>query len=158
MECAKELIANGADINAVDDLGKTPLHSTACRGSNECVHKLLIDKQVKISVQDNNGKTALHYAVKTGVAFCTGVLIDTKDTVNVADIANTTPLHIAAEFGYTDCAKLLIDNNAKIDEKDDYYYNDVWTEIAPLEDIYLAKTYERDVQRQGKMIWRNQMK
>lgn len=45
----------------------------------------------------------------------------------------------------------------KIEEKDDYYYNDVWTEIAPLEDIYLMKTWERDVQRQGKMIWRNQM-
>lgn len=45
----------------------------------------------------------------------------------------------------------------KIEEKDDYFYNDVWTEIAPLEDIYLAKTWERDVQRQGKLIWRNQM-
>jgi hypothetical protein len=45
----------------------------------------------------------------------------------------------------------------RIEEKEDYYYNDVWTEIAPLEDIYLAKTWERDVQRQGKMIWRNQM-
>lgn len=45
----------------------------------------------------------------------------------------------------------------RIEEKDDYYYNDVWTEIAPLEDIYLMKTWERDVQRQGKMIWRNQM-
>lgn len=45
----------------------------------------------------------------------------------------------------------------KIEEKDDYYYNDVWTEIAPLEDIYLSKTWERDVQRQGKLIWRHQM-
>jgi hypothetical protein len=45
----------------------------------------------------------------------------------------------------------------RIEEKEDYYYNDVWTEIAPLEDIYLKKTWERDVQRQGKLIWRNQM-
>ena len=45
----------------------------------------------------------------------------------------------------------------KIEEKDDYYYNDVWTEIAQLEDIYLSKTWERDIQRQGKLIWRNQM-
>lgn len=45
----------------------------------------------------------------------------------------------------------------KIEEKDDYYYNDVWTEIAPLEDIYLSKTWERDIQRQGKLIWRHQM-
>ena len=45
----------------------------------------------------------------------------------------------------------------RIEEVDDYYWNDVWTEIAPLEDMYLMKTWERDVQRQGKMIWRNQM-
>jgi hypothetical protein len=45
----------------------------------------------------------------------------------------------------------------RIEEKDDYYYNDVWTEIASLEDIYLSKTWERDIQRQGKLIWRHQM-
>lgn len=45
----------------------------------------------------------------------------------------------------------------RIEEKDDYYYNDVWTEIAPLEDIYLKKTWERDIQRQGRVIWRHQM-
>lgn len=45
----------------------------------------------------------------------------------------------------------------RIEEKDDYFYNDVWTEIAPLEDVYLSKTWERDVQRQGRLIWRNQM-
>lgn len=45
----------------------------------------------------------------------------------------------------------------KIEEKDDYYYNDVWTEIAALEDVYLSKTWERDIQRQGKLIWRHQM-
>lgn len=45
----------------------------------------------------------------------------------------------------------------RIEEKEDYYYNDVWTEIAALEDIYLAKTWERDIQRQGKLIWKHQM-
>lgn len=45
----------------------------------------------------------------------------------------------------------------RIEEIEDYYWNDVWTEIAPLEDIYLQKIWERDVQRQGKIIWRNQM-
>lgn len=45
----------------------------------------------------------------------------------------------------------------KIDEVTDYYWNDVWAEVAPLEDIYLQKTWERDIQRQGKVLWRNQM-
>lgn len=45
----------------------------------------------------------------------------------------------------------------KIEEKDDYFWNDVWTQIAAVEDIYPQKTWERDVQRQGKMIWIDQM-
>jgi hypothetical protein len=42
-------------------------------------------------------------------------------------------------------------------EKEDYYYNDVWSELAPIEGMYLSKVWERDIQRQGKLIWRNQM-
>lgn len=45
----------------------------------------------------------------------------------------------------------------KVEEKPDYFWNDVWTETAALEDIYLSKTWERNIQRQGKLIWRNQM-
>lgn len=45
----------------------------------------------------------------------------------------------------------------RIEEKDDYYWNDVWTEIAPLEDIYFSKLWERDSQRQGRLLWRTQV-
>lgn len=44
-----------------------------------------------------------------------------------------------------------------ITEKTKAYWNDVETQICPIEDIYLAKIYERDIQKQGRIIWKTQM-
>ena len=45
----------------------------------------------------------------------------------------------------------------KIETKDQIFYNDVSKEIVPIEDIYLPKIYERNIQKQGKLIWKTQM-
>lgn len=45
----------------------------------------------------------------------------------------------------------------KIEEKDTPYWDDVWTEIVPIEDIYLPKIWERNVQKQGRLIWKTEM-
>lgn len=44
-----------------------------------------------------------------------------------------------------------------IEKKDQTYWNDVWKEIVPIEDIYLPKIYERNIQKQGRLIWKTQM-
>ena len=36
-------------------------------------------------------------------------------------------------------------------------YNDVSKELVPIEDIYLPKIYERNIQKQGRLIWKQQM-
>lgn len=48
-------------------------------------------------------------------------------------------------------------NHYRIDEKKEKYWNDATSQIVPLEDLYLPKIYERDIQKQGKLIWRTQM-
>lgn len=37
------------------------------------------------------------------------------------------------------------------------YWDDVWGEIVPIEDIYLSKLYERNIRKQGRLIWKTQM-
>lgn len=44
-----------------------------------------------------------------------------------------------------------------IDEKDTAYWDDVWTEIVPIEDVYLPKIWERNIQKQGRIIWKTEM-
>lgn len=49
------------------------------------------------------------------------------------------------------------DGTYQTDEKKVPYWNDVEVKTIPLEDIYLSKVWERDIQKQGKLIWRTQM-
>jgi hypothetical protein len=44
-----------------------------------------------------------------------------------------------------------------IEEKDTSYWDDVWTEIVPIEDMYLPKIWERNIQKQGRAIWKTEM-
>lgn len=48
-------------------------------------------------------------------------------------------------------------NEYRIEEKDSPYWNDVWGEIVPIEDIYLPKIYERNIRKQGELIWKTQI-
>lgn len=48
-------------------------------------------------------------------------------------------------------------NTYNIETKKEKYWNDVWKQIVPIEDIYLPKIFERNIQKQGELIWRTQM-
>lgn len=44
-----------------------------------------------------------------------------------------------------------------IEKKKQKPYNDVCKELVPIEDIYLPKIYEKNIQKQGRMQWKTQM-
>ena len=60
-EVAELLIANGANVNAKDDRGSTPLHKPANNGYKEIV-ELLIQKGADVNAKDGTGLTPLDYA------------------------------------------------------------------------------------------------
>jgi ankyrin repeat protein len=57
-ECIKMLLDHGADINAVDNSGKTVLHATfkSFDGKNYNCIKMLLDHGADINAVDNSGK------------------------------------------------------------------------------------------------------
>lgn len=62
-QSARNLIANGADIDLKDNKGKTALHH-AIEKKRSTVAKILIEKGADINLADNNGETALTLAAK----------------------------------------------------------------------------------------------
>ncbi|HUZ59235.1 MAG TPA: ankyrin repeat domain-containing protein [Hanamia sp.] len=59
------IIKNGADVNAKQMKGVTPLHSAAHNGRNELA-KLLIDNGADINAKMDNGHTPLFMAEEKG--------------------------------------------------------------------------------------------
>jgi ankyrin repeat protein len=74
-ELLKELLAAGADVDEVDEEGRTALHFAAGYGEIACA-KLLIDAKAKLDLVDNNQNTALHYAAGYGQAESVKLLVE----------------------------------------------------------------------------------
>jgi hypothetical protein len=85
------LIANGADVNAKDNDGKTPLHWAM----NADVVEALIAHGADVNAKDNEGSTPLHGATDHGDADIVETLIAHGADVNAKDNKGRTPSCLA---------------------------------------------------------------
>ncbi len=76
-------------------------------------------KGLKITVQDEYGKTALHYAAERGCYNSMRRLLLDGVSADAQDKEGKTALHYAAQSGCCECVKLLIRKGAYIDVKDE---------------------------------------
>ncbi|MDB4712759.1 ankyrin repeat domain-containing protein [bacterium] len=91
LEAVKQHLADGADVNAKDKYGLTPLHHAAWQGRNEIV-ELLIANGADVNAKDVDGGTPLHEAASDGRKEVVELLIDNGADVNVKDDRGMTPL------------------------------------------------------------------
>jgi cytohesin len=117
IEAVKQHLAAGADVNAKDDWGMTPLHRTAEMGRKE-IAELLIAKGADVNAQSDMG-TPLHLAAGFGHKEIVELLIANGADVNAkgGDVG-LTPLHFATFNGHKEIAELLIANGADVNAND----------------------------------------
>ncbi len=92
-EVAKYLIEKGADINGNSKMG-TPLMAAIVKGNNE-IAKTLISKKANLNLADENGTTALIYAVQFKNIELIKLLLEKKADKNLADKSGKTPFEHA---------------------------------------------------------------
>lgn len=63
-ETMQQLISAEADVNAVNTDGKSVVMSAAHHGNCAAI-ELLLDKNVELSLSDQNGDTVIHLACKS---------------------------------------------------------------------------------------------
>ena len=84
-------ISGGADPEARDFDGRTPLHRAAWISSTASIILLLLDAGADLETSDNNGWTALHYAGLSGKPAVVQSLLDAGADLGVGDRYGAIP-------------------------------------------------------------------
>ncbi len=144
LQLVEYLAKNRADIDAQDNKGKTALHYAAENGNKSVMQALLqppvkeelelayydyddppeeeinqsqpesLYKAADVNLQDNEGKTALHYAVERGDRSLIEYLLSQDANINAKDKKDNTPLHYALEQNNLDLARYLLSQKADV--------------------------------------------
>ncbi|KAI5073620.1 hypothetical protein GOP47_0011633 [Adiantum capillus-veneris] len=120
------LLEMGAESNARNAYGQTPL-MFACKGGNAlCVEQLLHHSADALAFEAVSGRTCLHIACRQGHHECVVKVLEAARNgpisatwgftsfVNVRDQNGAIPLHMAARAGHAEIVRLLLNHGALI--------------------------------------------
>jgi len=113
IEAIKQHLADGADVNATDEVGWTPLHRAVIGSHTDHTEtaEFLIASGADVNAKDEEGLTPLHHAAWEGHKEVAELLIAAG-----ADV-NATPLYQAAYHGHKEIVELLIAEGADVNAK-----------------------------------------
>ena len=123
VDIAKYLIEKGADIEAKDKDGNTPLNTRAifCVGDNIPaqpeidIAKYLIDMGAQIETKNFRGETPLHTAAECNFAQMVKYLIERGAQVNTINLRNETPFDLADQNRHFKVAKHLLEKKNELE-------------------------------------------
>jgi|GEM_PF-3522839 ankyrin repeat protein len=108
-----KLLARGAEVNAKNKRGETPLMLAIWFAKPE-ICDALIDAGAEIDTQDKRGDTPLMLAIERGNIKTLKILIDVGAEINVKSSDGMTPLMLAIEGAKPEICAMLIDAGADI--------------------------------------------
>jgi serine/threonine-protein phosphatase 6 regulatory ankyrin repeat subunit A/serine/threonine-protein phosphatase 6 regulatory ankyrin repeat subunit B len=111
------LLKAKADVNALDDLGETPLQAAVAAGNIQSA-KILLKAGSNLDNKNKDGMTALHLACREGEAEIAELLIAQNAKVDVTDKYGRSALHLACINGFKPVAVALLKANANMELKD----------------------------------------
>src|SRR5262245_45184616 len=116
-DAALKRIAAGADVNAAQGDGTTPLHWAVYKVDVDLARALLA-RGAKPDVINNYGSSPLAEAVKVANARLVGMLLDAGSNVEVPNQEGQTALMLAARAGSVDVAELLVRHGANVNARE----------------------------------------
>jgi hypothetical protein len=115
---AARLLGQGADVDAKNNQGDTPLMLATKSGKIDTA-KLLIEKGANLEAKNNVGETALIAACTAGHADIAQLLVEKGAATDARDDGGATPLMYAGLGGNAAIVDLLLAKGANINAADD---------------------------------------
>jgi ankyrin repeat protein len=116
-EAALEMIRAGADVNAAQGDGTTPLHWAVYKVDAELVEELL-RRGASPDVINDYGSSPLAEAVKIGDVVLVRMLLDAGADLEAPNQDGQTALMLAARSGALDVADLLVERGADVNRRE----------------------------------------
>jgi ankyrin repeat protein len=106
--CKALLKARDGLINAVDNVGNSPLHRAILANQTQ-IALFLLKRGASVQKQNNDGHTALHLAILEGNNdLAEHLIVNYKADLTTKSSLGSTPLHFAADLGHEWSIKWLI--------------------------------------------------
>lgn len=113
---AQLLIENGAGIEEVDLMDRTPLLN-ACntfKTTDGSMARLLLQQGAEVEHRDHKGRTALALAASRGQDMTVRILLHHGANIEARDLVLRTPLMHAVREGWPSVANVLLENGARV--------------------------------------------
>lgn len=118
-DAAKRLLDAGADANAQDNTGRTPLHAAVAADALGVFQILLRNRATNLNARMNEGTTPLILAARLAIEGMVQDLISAEADINAADNSGKTALHWAAAVNNVEAVNILLAHGANRDAQDD---------------------------------------
>ena len=118
-EMARLLILQGADINAQDISGDTPLMLAAWRGFESMVD-FFLQRGAELPASAEDRRELIGYAARNGLTMLFATLVDAGVHVDLPSVTGGSLLHDAAAGGSDSIVAMLIRHGKGINETDRY--------------------------------------
>lgn len=116
LQLVKQLVSQGAPINAMNRYGVTALHAAA--GANQVqVVEYLLDQGANVDARSSNGWTPLIEASSNRYTEIVRLLLERSASVDCRDKYGETALSRATQKGYEEIRRLLLEHGAQDDPK-----------------------------------------
>lgn len=118
-KCLELLLKSGCNVNILDKAKRSALHYAALYGQISCLTTLLESQQyssslIDVNLTDNEGNTALFYAIVGDYLPCVKELIKYKAQITMPNSNARTSFHAAAWYGSIHICELLFNTNDKL--------------------------------------------
>lgn len=113
LKSARVLLAAGADVNAKNEAGTSPLMRAATQDFHGDIVRLFLENGADINAVDHEGSSSLHYAIQVGYAEVLQILLRSGADVDIRNLLGETPMEFAKRRGMTSMVTMLQEAGAE---------------------------------------------